>query len=485
MVWDYAEVNSFSGSSGNFYDNIEWVAQATESIKFSGSAISYSSSAVQKDATTLTLDGRIVVSTDPPYYDNIGYADLSDFFYVWMRKSLRDVYPDIFGTMLVPKEPELIASPSRHGSKEAANAHFENGLHQTFGNIRRFISHDYPLTVYYAFKQQDAETGTDDDYPDDEVSQVSTKPAVSSTGWETMLTSLIDSGFSIDGTWPMRTERGSRTIGIGSNALASSIILVCRPRPENAATISRRGFVDTLRRELPAALKEMQSGNIAPVDLAQASIGPGMAIYSRYSKVLEADGSPMSVRTALGLINQELDAYLAEQDGDIDADTRFAVSWFEQFGFNEGEFGQADVLARAKNTSVAGVEAAGLVLSGRGKVRLLHWKEYDLSSWDPQQDKRPTVWEATHHLIKRLNSHGETGSAMLMTKMPPDMAAEARNLAYRLYSICERKGWADHARDYNALVISWAGIGEETARLRDAEASGDATTQMSMFGDEE
>lgn len=270
----------------------------------------------------------------------------------------------------------------------------------------------------------------------------------------------------------------------GANMLASSIVLVCRPRPEDAPSTSRRAFLNALRHELPAALKEMQSSNIAPVDLAQASIGPGMAIYSRYSAVLEADGSKMSVRTALGLINSALDEYLAEQDGDIDADTRFAVAWFEQFGFTEGEFGRADVLARAKNTSVAGVESAGLVESGRGKVKLKHWSEYDPGAWDPTQDKRPTVWEATHHLIERLNSHGETGSALLMQKMPSDMAAEARNLAYRLYSICERKGWADHARDYNALVISWSGIGEETARLRQAAESGDATTQMNMFGDE-
>jgi len=265
------------------------------------------------------------------------------------------------------------------------------------------------------------------------------------------------------------------------NALASSIVLVCRPRPEDAPTISRRQFVDALRRELPKALREMQSGNIAPVDLAQASIGPGMAIFSRYSKVLEADGTPMSVRTALGLINQELDAYLAEQDGDIDADTRFAVAWFEQFGFEEGEFGRADVLARAKNTSVQGVDAANVVRSARGKVRLIHWREYDPGAWDPRQDRRPTVWEATHHLIERLHSHGEEGAARLMLRMPPDMAAEARSLAYRLYSICERKGWAEHARDYNALVVSWAGINEVAAHLREAEQAGQAMEQERLL----
>lgn len=306
-----------------------------------------------------------------------------------------------------------------------------------------------------------------------------------------MLTSLIDSGFSIDGTWPMRTELSNRMVGMGTNALASSIVLVCRPRLDDAPTTSRRAFLDALRRELPAALLAMQTGNIAPVDLAQASIGPGMAIYSRYSQVLEADGSPMSVRTALGLINAALDEYLAEQDGNIDPDTRFAVAWFEQFGYNDGEFGIADVLARAKNTSVGGVETAGVVTSGRGRVRLIHWKEYDPANspqardggWNPQQDKRPTIWEATHHLIERLHTHGETGSAALMTKMPSDMAAEARQLAYRLYSICERKGWADHARDYNALVISWSEIGSEATRLRDATQRGEATTQGRLFED--
>lgn len=463
MVWDYTEVNPFSSIGGSFIRCVEIVADAVAGISNSGKGKVSQANAVQK-----VIASNVMVSTDPPYYDNVPYADLSDFFYIWLRYSLRDIYPDLFSTMLVPKSEELVADSQRQGGKEKAELHFVSGMELAFQNIRQHVLSDYPLSVYYAFKQGEADSD-----------------AYASTGWETMLDGLLKANFAITGTWPLRTERSGRLRDSGSNALASSIVLVCRPRPEDAPTTSRRAFLDDLRRELPAALKEMQSGNIAPVDLAQASIGPGMAIYSRYSKVLEADGSPMSVRTALGLINAALDEYLAEQDGDIDPDTRFAVDWFTQFGFNEGEFGQADVLARAKNTSVAGVESAGLVLSGRGKVKLKHWSEYDPGAWDPTQDKRPTVWEATHHLIERLNSHGETGSAMLMQKMPSDMAAEARQLAYRLYSICERKGWADHARDYNALVISWSGIGEEAARLRDAVARGDATTQMSMFGDDE
>ena len=279
-----------------------------------------------------------------------------------------------------------------------------------------------------------------------------------------MLEGLIHSGFTVNGTWPMRSELSTRNVGRDSNALASSIVLVCRPRAEDASTITRRQFVDLLRRELPGALKELQSGNIAPVDLAQASIGPGMAIYSRYSKVLEPDGSPLSVRTALGLINQELDAYLAEQDGDIDPDTRFAVAWFEQFGYDEGEFGLADVLARAKSTSVDGVVHAHVIEAKRGKVHLVQWQDYDPGAWDPHTDRRLTVWEATHHLIERLNNHGEEGAGLLLAQLKEDMAAEARNLAYRLYNVCERKGWAEYARDYNALVVQWTGI-QEQARL--------------------
>ncbi len=356
-----------------------------------------------------------------------------------------------------------------------AQKHFEQGLERVFDRIRGGCTDDYPVTVYYAFKEIDVDTDELEDIERDTSS-------VGKSGWETILNSLVGTGFAIVGTWPIRTELARRARNLGANALASSIVLVCRPRPADAPSISRRAFVDMLRRELPAALKNMQSGNIAPVDLAQASIGPGMAIYSRHSKVLEADGSALTVRTALGLINTALDDYLAEQDGDIDPETRFAVAWFEQFAFREGEFGVADVLARAKNTSVASVELSGLVKAGKGKVKLTHWSEYDPGkAWNPQSDKRPTVWEAAHHLIERLNTHGEEGSAALMLVMPPEMAAEARNLAYRLYNICERKGWADHARDYNALVVSWSGIGEVAAQKRAAGESGEARRQPGLF----
>ena len=385
---------------------------------------------------------------------------------------MQNFYPDLFGTLLVPKMSELVADHERQGGKENANEYFEGGLREAFLRIRQIARFDMPTTVYYAFKQ--TENATED------VDRFGT--SASSTGWETMLEGLIGARFIINGTLPIRTEQPGGLRVIGRNSLASSIVLVCRPRPDDAPTVSRSRFVDLLRKELPAALKEMQSGNIAPVDLAQASIGPGMAIYSRYKAVLEPDGSPLAIRAALGLINQELDTYLAEQDGDIDADTRFAISWFEQFGFNEGEFGSADLLARAKNTSVHSVEASGAVQAGRGKVRLVPWAAYDPGAYDPQSDKRTTIWEATDHLIERLNSHGEEGAALLMNKMKPEVMGEARNLAYRLYSICERKGWADHARDYNTLVIQWPSIAERAAVIRSNADANQATQQDKLFG---
>ena len=450
MVWDYTEGNPFSDSTGNWTAHLNLVCKVIDRLPAQARALGFSN---QNDA--MQINGNaITLSTDPPYYDNIGYADLSDFFYVWMRRNLRDIYPDVFGTMLVPKATELIASRYRHNnSKQAASDYFESGMLETFRNIRKFVKPDYPLTVYYAFKQQDAA------FIKDGILQRAR------TGWETMLTSLIEAGFSIVGTWPMRTERRGRTNAIAANALASSIILVCRPRAADAPGLSARDFRQALKRELPPALHAMQSGSIAPVDLAQASIGPGMAVYSRYSRVLEADGTALSVRAALMEINAALDAYLTEQDGELDSETRFAVEWFAQHGFDEGDYGDAETLVRAKNTAVKSVEMAGLVESGGGWVRLRHWSDID-PGWDPRADKRPTVWEGTHHLIERLDSHGEMGAARLLARMPDGMGSEARQLAYRLYHLCERKKWTAHGRDYNRLITSWRRISDEAARIR-------------------
>ena len=459
MMWDFAEVNLFSGRAGSWNSILTTQCQGITSF-----ARAEAGFAEQADAASVQFSTVSLLSTDPPYYDNIDYADLSDYFYVWMRRSLRDIYPDIFSTLLVPKSAELVASTFRHGSKEEAKEHFEIGMLETFTNIRRFVRADFPQTVYYAFKQQDAGFLVRN-----------SNSGVASTGWETMLTSMLAAGFSIVGTWPMRTEGGSRMNAMGANALASSIVLVCRPRPEDAPTTSRRRFLDALRAELPAAITEMKTGSIAPVDMAQATIGPGMAIYSRYSAVLEADGRALTVRTALGLINAALDEVLAEQDAHLDPETRFAVGWFEQHGFEKDSFGGADVLARGKNTSVDSVALAGLVESVGGTVRLIHWKEYDPGAYDPGQDKRPTVWEGSHHLIERLNSHGETGAAALYNRLPGDIAESVRDLAYRLYHICDRKGWAEDALDYNTLVSSWS----EITRLAASERS--RATQQDLF----
>ncbi len=443
MVWDYAEANPFSNSGGNLSIYLDKITQSIEHVPMTKYGHGF-----QQDASNLIDMSQTIISTDPPYYDNIGYADLSDFFYIWLRSNLRKIFPEIFGTMLVPKTSELIASPYRFdGNKVAAEKHFEDGLKQAFAQMRKIIPIDYPLTLYYAFKQQ----------------EVVLEEGTARTGWETMLTGLIETGFQIVGTWPMRTEGPGRILAKETNALASSIVLVCRPRPEDAPLTSRRAFINDLRRELPAALQEMQSAHIAPVDLAQASIGPSMAVYSRHSKVLEADGQPLSVRTALQLINHELDAYLAEQEGDIDSASRFALAWFEQFGFKKGDFGQADVLARAKNTSLEPLVKAGVLESGTGQVRLVSWRELDLD-WEPK-GAEVSVWEATHHLIERLHNQGEMGTAKLLAKLAPDLAFEARQLAYRLYSLCERKGWPDQARDYNTLVISWQAAAEEAVSL--------------------
>jgi putative DNA methylase len=450
MVWDYTEINPFAGAGGDFLGVVNGTASVIDRLPTSRLG-----EVVQCDATRLHRGNKPkIISTDPPYYDNISYADLSDFFYVWLRRTLGALYPTLFGTLLTPKADELVAAPNRFdGDKAAAQAFFESGLEHAFGHMRLVQDPQYPLTVFYAFKQSES--------TDEEEWGEAGEIAISSTGWETMLEGLIRSGFLIDGTWPLRTEGSTRLRAGGSNALASSIVLVCRARSPNASSTTRREFLIELKRELPTALRLLQHGNIAPVDLAQAAIGPGMAIFSRYSRVLENDGSAMRVRTALALINQMLDELLSEQEGEFDADTRWALTWFDQHGLSEGLFGDANILATARNTSVDGLAEAGVVASSRGKVRLLKRDEMP-DGWDPVTDSRVTVWESTHHLIRALEHGGEAAAARLLARLGP-MGEVARDLAYRLYTTCERKGWSQEAQAYNALVVAWPEIAREAA----------------------
>ena len=432
MVWDFAENNVFSGAGGDYSTSLGTICNVLERLG------AIPGNVVQCDAQSIDAEfASLVVSTDPPYYDNIGYADLSDFFYVWLRRCVGQVFPDVCSTLLVPKSQELVATPYRFGGdRRQAEEFFETGLSHVFDRLRNVQDERFPLTVYYAFKQ--AET---------------TEGGVASTGWETMLQSLLDSGFAISGTWPMRSELSNRMLASGTNALASSIVLVCRRRPELARLATRREFLSALKSELPGALSVLREGGIAPVDMAQAAIGPGMAVFSRYARVMEASGEAMRVRTALELINETLDEVAEGIDADFDYDTRWAVSWFGEYGLEEGEFGRAELLSKSRNTSVSGLAEAGIVESGAGKVRLLRRDEMD-SDWDPTTDGRFTVWEVTHHLIHRIHEQGEEAAAALLHAVGGH-GESAKELAYRLYLICERKGWATEALDYNSLVTSW------------------------------
>jgi putative DNA methylase len=393
-----------------------------------------------------------LVSTDPPYYDNIGYAALSDFFYVWLRRTIGDLYPDLFNTIVVSKTPELTAIPDErfNGDKEKAKAHFESGFRKVFTTLRAKMDARFPLTVYYAFKQSDESAGDDGEDGSESVGS----GVDLTTGWETLLEALLGSGFQITATWPVRASQKWRMVSMGTNALASYIVLACRVRPLDAPQCTRRDFLSALKRELPPALAWLRQGNIAPVDLAQAAIGPGIAVFSRYAKVVESSGRPMTVRTVLALINQTLDEVLAEQDAEYDADTRWALAWFEQYAFVEGGFGEAETLSRAKNTAVNGLMEAGIVVSGGGSVRLRKREEL-LADWDPNTDKRLTVWEAAQHLIRALDSQGESGAAFLLRKMSGSLGETARELAYRLHKISESKGWSAEAQAYNTLVLAW------------------------------
>jgi putative DNA methylase len=441
MTWDYPEANIFSDSVGGFSGVVDYVARCIRELPANGMI----GTALQADAQTLAPGQRVMISTDPPYYDNIGYADLSDFFYIWLRRSLRGLYPEIFETMLVPKSEELIANPFRFANgKSEAKEFFERGMVNTFTQTFKYVIDDAPMTVYYAFKQTDEDGSSN----------------TSSTGWETMLSAIIKSGFSLTGTWPIRTEQATRNRSLGSNALASSIVLVCRKRPENAPICTRRDFINALKRELKPALDKLQASNIAPVDMAQSAIGPGMAVYSRYSKVLEADGQAMSVRSALQIINQELDFYFSDQDGELDSDSRFCVDLYTQYAFNEMRFGEADVLARAKNTSVEGLVANGVLHAQKGVVRLLTREEI------PSKVDRKTIWLLTQQLTHALEKVGIAGAAKIVAGLYTSEPERARALAYRLYTIAERKGWASEAYAYNSLVTTWRDIQAQAAELQ-------------------
>jgi putative DNA methylase len=435
MVWDFAEGNPFSESSGNWTNNVEWVSKSVEHLAAQGHG-----SVSQEDAQRQHISRDKFISTDPPYYDNVPYADLSDFFYVWLRHSLRQIYPQLFSTIAVPKAEELVADPFRHAGKDAAEFFFLHGMTAAMQRLADQAHPASPITIYYAFKQ--TETKADG--------------ATSSSGWETFLEAVNRAGLALTGTWPMRTELSNRMRSSDSNALASSIVLVCRKRPADAPTVSRREFLREINDVLPQALDEMTKGAgedrspVAPVDLSQAIIGPGMAVFSKYAAVLEADGTAMTVKTALRIINR----FLAEDE--FDADTQFCLHWFDQYAWNPGPFGEADVLARAKATSVDGLAEAGVIDRGGGKVRLLKYAEYP-TDWDPRTDTRLPIWEALHHLIRVLRKDGESAtgkvlSALLKTSEP------IRQLAYRLYTICERRGAAEDARAYNDLVTAWPAI---------------------------
>ena len=457
MAWDFVEISPFARASGNLTIALESIAKAL----MTGPRTAHAGEARQADAVD-EVDGTFLISTDPPYYDNIGYSDLSDFFYVWLRRSLHDIHPDLLSTMLVPKAEELVANPYRHDGKDGAKQFFEDGFRKVFARARENALADYPITVYYAFKQSSAD-----------------EDGEASTGWETLLDGMIHSGWAITATWPMRSERGGRMLSVGTNALASSIVLALRPRPDDAPTTDRRGFIAALQAELPRALRELQQGRIAPVDLPQAAIGPGMAVFSRYASVIEADGSPMSVRSALARINEILDQVLNEQEGDFDAPTRFAIAWYRQHGFGTGKFGDANNIANARNTTVEAMHRGGILSSAAGKVTLLAPSALP-AEYDPTLDEQISAWEVLHHMIAALERGGIDAAAALLAAagsraegpVDPDLVKE---LAFLLFSLAEKNGWTKDALAFNTLATSWPEIADAA---RDGAA--DQTVQGSF-----
>lgn len=444
MTWDFPEVNVMGDSVGGFSTIVEYLCDCLKTLP----DVKCDGCGVQFDATNDCGLRNIMISTDPPYYDNIGYADLSDFFYVWMRKTLKGIYPDLFRTMLVPKTDELVATPYRHNNNsDDARLFFENGMFEACKQFNLYSCEDVPVTIYYAYKQSDTDSKNN---------------KTASTGWETMLTAIINAGFTITGTWPLRTEQAYRSIGMGANALASSIVLVCRKRLENAQICTRRNFINELKRELRPALKKLQESNIAPVDLAQSAIGPGMGVFSKYRQVLESDGTPMTVRSALQIINQELDIYFNEQDGELDRESRFCVELYTQYAFNDVKFGEADTLARAKNTSVTVLASRDILYAQKGVVHL--YSRDELS--DKALNNDSIIWLLTQQLTKAMETGGIEACARIVAPMLGSNAEYAKSLAYRLYTIAERKGWAQEAYAYNSLVIAWSDIQSRAAQIQ-------------------
>tara|TARA_B100000212_G_scaffold336040_1_gene308816 strand:+ start:3490 stop:6393 length:2904 start_codon:yes stop_codon:yes gene_type:complete len=444
MAWDFPEVNPFSGAAGDYGKTINSMSKTVKNF------LSNNAFATQADAQNQKISNNKIISTDPPYYDNICYADLSDFFYVWLRSSLRNIYPKLFSTISTPKQEELVANQFLHDNKKNAELFFMDGMTKVMTNLSSQSHPCYPITIYYAFKQ----------------SETNVNSGTSSTGWETFLTSLINSDLCIKGTWPIRTERPTG-VKKGTNSLASSIVLVCEKRKSNNS-ILRNDFKRKLTKDLPLSIQKLAKGNIAPVDLAQAVIGPGMAIYSSVKSILNPDDTKMSVRQALIEINNVVDDYLSQNEGELDEDSRFAVTFFESFGYTEREFGDAEGLAKARNVSVEGIVKAGILNSVGGKVNLITREDLP-EDWDPLQDDRLCIWEATQHLIKRLEIKGEHEAAELLNKLKRitslgDISSRCKSLAYRLFIHCEKNNYAEEALAYNSLIIAWPELEQITAQ---------------------
>jgi putative DNA methylase len=451
MAWDYAEANPFSKSSGNFLVSLDWIARSTAALP-----ANIEGNIQQLDAQVQDISTDKIICTDPPYYDNIGYADLSDFLYIWVRPLLRSVFPDVLGLLVTPKSEELVAVPYRHDGKAAAENFFLEGMRKAIAALAVQSTDEYPATIFYAFKQS-------------EIAQ----EGVSSTGWATFLQAVLEAGYSVVGTWPMRTEMANRMIASGTNALANSVVLVCRKKEARAETIARAEFIRALKHELPQAIAELQAANIAPADMPQSAIGPGMGVFSRYKAVLENDDSPMSVKSALQLINRELDEYLGGLEGEFDAETRFAVTWYEQNGYAAGEFGPANSLANARGISVDSVKHAGIVESGAGKVRILKREEL-LEDWTPESDAHLTQWECLQYLVRAMEGEGERAAAILLRRIGPARAETVKDLAYRLYDIAANKRKeAKEATAYNSLIALWTDLTRDAAALTSADLSGD------------